>query len=98
LILNESNFDSKIKAKKTVFVQFTANWCKPCEEVKKVLQQLKTKMNGKVEIAEIDIEKNPMVGVKYDIRSLPTLLIFKNGCIKNSISGTVKLNKLMEQI
>jgi thioredoxin 1 len=74
-----SNFGELIKGNKPVIVDFSAEWCGPCKMMAPVLKQLKERMDDKIRILKIDVDHNRRLAVKYNIRSVPTLMLFQNG-------------------
>ena len=78
--MNES-FTDLIKGKVPVLVDFSAEWCGPCKMMKPVLEQLKRKMTDKIRIIKIDVDRNPELSQKYNIRSVPSLMLFQEGRI-----------------
>jgi thioredoxin 1 len=82
--MNE-NFNELIGGETPVLVDFSAEWCGPCKMMGPVLEQLKDKMAEKVRILKIDVDSNRELAVKYNIRSVPTLMLFQDG--KNKWSG-----------
>ena len=71
--------DIVLKSKKPVLVDFWAEWCGPCRMVGPALEQLSDTMNGKVKIAKLNVDENQEIAMKYGIRSIPSLLLFKEG-------------------
>ena len=97
VILNDKNFSQYIKSGVTV-VDFWADWCMPCKMMIPVLNQLaENKEHGAV-IAKINIDENPQTAAKYSVRSIPTLLIFKNGREVKRIVGVKPVDNLLKQI
>ena len=79
------NFNELINSQTPVLVDFSAEWCGPCKMMGPVLEQLKNKMEDKVRILKIDVDNNRELAQKYNIRSVPTLMLFQKG--KNKWSG-----------
>jgi thioredoxin 1 len=81
-----------------VIVDFWAEWCMPCRMIAPSLEALSTEMEGKVKIAKLDIEANPQTAGRYGIRSIPTLLVFKNGTVADQIIGAVPKAVIKQKI
>ena len=81
-----------------MLVDFFAEWCGPCKAMKPVLDEAKQRLGDKVRIIKIDVDKNNILSQKLEIRSVPTLILYRNGKIVWRASGTRPLNELIEII
>ncbi|NQU53146.1 MAG: thioredoxin [Bacteroidetes bacterium] len=82
-----AKFQSIINSNKPVLVDFYADWCAPCKQVPSILKEVKESLKENVRIIKVDVDKNPVIATKYQIRSLPTVMVFKNGEAKWSGMG-----------
>ncbi len=81
------NFNELINSEQPVLVDFYATWCGPCKALAPILEQLKEQYNNQIQILKIDVDENPELASKYDIRSIPTLMTFRNGEILQTMKG-----------
>ncbi len=86
--ISDSDFEQEVlKATKPVLVDFWAPWCGPCRMVAPIVEELSEEYDGKVEFVKVNTDDNPNTSVKYGIRSIPTLLVFKDGEVAGQIIG-----------
>jgi len=92
--LKNQSFSQIIKGETPVLVDFYADWCAPCKMMPPILKDLKKRMGDKIHILKIDTEKNPAVAIRYQVRSIPTLILFKKGQVLWQQSGVVQADQL----
>lgn len=88
------SFNTIINSQTPVVVDFHAEWCSPCKMMTPILKQLKSSMGERVRIIKIDVDKNPAIAATNNVRSVPTIKIFKGGLEKWSASGVVQSDRL----
>ena len=96
--ITDSNFDEIIKQDKPVLVDFTAQWCGPCKMIAPMIDELAGEYEGKAVIWKLDVDNNQETSIKFGVRSIPTLLLFKNGEVVDKQVGAVPKSTLVEKI
>ena len=80
LQVNDANFEREVlKSSEPVLVDFWAEWCPPCKAMDPILDDLSVELAGKVKIVKLDVDGNPSTVVRYNVRAMPTMMVFKNG-------------------
>ncbi len=88
IVLNEGNFEEEvIKASVPVLVDFWAVWCGPCSMIAPVVEEVAKEMKGKVKVGKVNVDEAPGLAGRFGIRAIPTLLVFKDGEVKDQIIG-----------
>ena len=90
-----SNFSEIINQNKPVLVDFFAEWCGPCKMMSPILKEVKSTLGDKVSIIKIDVDKNQALAAKYQVRGVPTLILYKSGKQVWRQSGAVQKNELV---
>lgn len=91
-----SSFGDIINAEKPVLVDFFAEWCGPCKMMAPILKEVKNQMGEGVTILKVDVDKNPGTAAQYNVRGVPTLIVFQKGEIKWRQSGVVNARQLQQ--
>ena len=89
LEITDSNFNDVISKNKTVLVDFWAEWCGPCRMIGPIIEELANEYEGKAIIGKLDVDSNQESSIKYGVRSIPTILTFKDGEIVDRQVGAV---------
>lgn len=94
----DANFNELINSDKPVLVDFWAEWCGPCKMIGPVVEQLAGEYEGRAIIAKMDVDQNSQVPGQFGIRSIPTLMVFKNGQLIDKVIGAVPKNVLEQKL
>ncbi|AHF14669.1 thioredoxin [Niabella soli] len=93
-----ATFQSLINGDKPVLVDFTATWCGPCKMMAPVLHELKTKVGETLSVIKVDIDQSPQAAAAYQVQSVPTFILFKNGKVLWRQSGAMPLAQLEQNL
>ncbi len=97
--LDSSNFESAISAGSTpVVVDFWAPWCGPCKAIAPILEELAEELGDAVKICKVNVDNNSEIAGKYSIRAIPTILIFKDGAVSETVVGLTSKDDLKAKI
>ena len=97
--MTELNFDAEVlEAAVPVIVDFWAAWCGPCHMIAPLVEEIAQEYAGKLKVCKLDVDANQSIAAKYGIRSIPSLLIFKDGGVVNQVVGAVPKGQLVKKV
>jgi thioredoxin 1 len=97
-VTNETFEQEVVQSQKPVLVDFYADWCGPCKTLSPIVEEIAAEYEGRITVRKVDIDSNPELARQYGVRSIPTLMVFKDGEAKDTIIGAVPKSKLAEVI
>ena len=99
LKVTENDFENEVlKTEGKVVVDFYADWCGPCKMLGPVMEKISEELDGKVKFTKINIDENMSIAEKYEIMSIPTIIVFENGNVKNTIIGLRSKQEIIDTI
>lgn len=99
LKINEGNFGEEVlKSEKMVLVDFYADWCGPCRMMSPIIDEIAEELKESVKVGKINVDENQELAIKYDVMSIPTIIIFKNGMPVKTFLGVTDKNEILENL
>jgi thioredoxin 1 len=97
--ITDDNFETEvIKSDKPVLIDFWAVWCGPCKLIAPIVEEIAVEYDGKVKVGKLDVDSNQQTSIKFGVRSIPTLLLFKDGKLKETIIGAVPKKNIVDKL
>lgn len=97
--VTDDTFQKEVLESSTpVIVDFWATWCAPCRKIAPIMDDFANEFNGKLKVCKVDVDNNQRIAMNYGIRSIPTVMIFKNGQAVDTIVGAVPKDFLVERV
>ena len=98
LKITDENFEEEVlKSDKTVIVDFYADWCGPCKMQSPIIEELANE-NQNIKVGKLNVDENPDTAVKYDVMSIPTILIIKNGEVSKEFVGLTEKDEILKNL
>ena len=99
IAVSDNSFEADVlKAEGAILVDFWAEWCGPCKMISPALEEIAKEMDGRVRIAKMNIDDNPMTPQKYGVRGIPTLMLFRDGQVAATKVGAMAKNQLQQWV
>lgn len=99
LKVNDSDFEAEVlQSDKLTLVDFGATWCGPCKKLHPIMEEIGTEQADKLKVVEVDVGESPQTALKYGVTSVPQLLFFEKGEVKETIVGLLPKSKIEEKI
>lgn len=96
LKINSENFEKEVlNSEKPVLVDFFADWCGPCKMMAPIVEELATELDGRAKVGKINVDENSDIAVEYNVMSIPTLIVFKNGKEEKRLVGVRDKEELL---
>jgi len=97
--LTEQDFDEKVlSSDQPVLVDFWAEWCGPCHMIAPAIEEVAAEYKGKVTVGKLNVDKHPGIAARYGIRSIPSILLFKDGQVSDQLVGAIPKAKITDMI
>ena len=97
LILEENNFEEEVlKANGKILVDFYADWCGPCKMMAPIIEEIAEEVKETVKVGKVNVDNNQELAIKYDVMSIPTIMVFENGKVRRTFIGVIDKQEILD--
>lgn len=97
--VDDAEFSAEVIASdRLTLVDFGADWCRPCKKLHPIMDELAEEFSGKIKVCEVDVSQSPQIAMKFGVTSVPQLLFFKDGVVKDTIIGLLPKSEIEDKI